>query len=124
MDPSLLGELEDPANRGYSDGFYQQHHANDTQNYLQSHSKSNRSQYVGDITSFGVSSGMAVVSVKNHFKIGGKLEIIHPSGNRVIELTHMQDLKGEPINVALDNGYKVKIPLTGNFVKVLVARFL
>jgi U32 family peptidase len=124
MDPSLLGELEGLANRGYSDGFYQRHHANDTQNYLQSHSKSNRSQYVGDITGFDVSSGMAEISVKNHFKIGDKLEIIHPSGNRVIELTHMQDLKGESVNVAPGNGYKVKIPLTGNFEKALVARFL
>jgi putative protease len=124
MDPSLLGELEGLANRGYSDGFYQRHHASDTQNYLQSHSKSNRSQYVGDITSFDVSSGMAEISVKNRFKIGDKLEIIHPSGNRVIELTHMQDLKGESVNVAPGNGYKVKIPLTGNFEKALVARFL
>jgi putative protease len=124
MDPSLLGELEGLANRGYSDGFYQRHHANDTQNYLQSHSKSNRSQYVGDITGFDVSSGMAEISVKNRFKIGDKLEIIHPSGNRVIELTHMQDLKGESVNVAPGSGYKVKIPLTGNFEKALVARFL
>ena len=124
MDPSLLGELEGLANRGYSDGFYQRHHASDTQNYLQSHSKSNRSQYVGDITSFDVSSGMAEISVKNRFRIGDKLEIIHPSGNRVIELTHMQNLKGESVSVALGNGYKVKIPMTGNFEKALVARFL
>lgn len=124
MDPSLLGELEGLANRGYSDGFYQRHHANDTQNYLQSHSKSNRSQYVGDVTSFDVSSGMAEISVKNRFKIGDKLEIIHPSGNLVIELTRMQNLKGESVDVAPGSGHKVKIPMTGNFEKALVARFL
>jgi putative protease len=124
MDPSLLGELEGLANRGYSDGFYQRHHANDTQNYLQSHSKSNRSQYVGDVTSFDVSSGMAEISVKNRFKIGDKLEIIHPSGNRVIELTRMQNLKGESVDVAPGSGHKVKIPMTGNFEKALIARFL
>ena len=44
LDPSLLGELEGLANRGYSDGFYQRHHASDTQNYLRGHSESNRSQ--------------------------------------------------------------------------------
>ncbi len=124
MDPSLLGELEGLANRGYSDGFYQRHHASDTQNYLQSHSKSNRSQYVGDIISFDVSSGMAEILVKNRFMIGDKLEIIHPSGNRVIELTHMQDLKGKSVSVAPGSGYKVKIPLIGNLEKALVARFL
>ena len=90
--------------------FIKRHHASDTQNYLQSHSKSNRSQYVGDITSFDVSSGMAEILVKNRFMIGDKLEIIHPSGNRVIELTHMQDLKGKSVSVAPGNGYKVKIP--------------
>ena len=124
MDPSLLGELEGLANRGYSDGFYQRHHTNDTQNYLQSHSKSNRSQYVGDITSFDISSGLAEIAVKNRFKIGDKLEIIHPSGNRIIELPHMQNLKGESVDVAPGSGYKVKIPMTDNFEKALVARFL
>ncbi len=44
LDPSLLGELESLANRGYSDGFYQRHHASDTQNYLRGHSESNHSQ--------------------------------------------------------------------------------
>lgn len=34
LDPTLLGELEGLANRGYTDGFYQRHHASDTQNYL------------------------------------------------------------------------------------------
>lgn len=124
LDPSLLGELEGLANRGYSDGFYQRHHASDTQNYLRGHSESNRSQYVGDVIGFDELSGMAEVLVKNRFKIGDRLEIIHPSGNRVIELSHMQDLNGKSVNVAPGNGYRVKIPLAGNIEKALVARFL
>lgn len=124
LDPSLLGELEGLANRGYSDGFYQRHHASDTQNYLRGHSESNRSQYVGDVIDFDELSGMAEVLVKNRFKIGDRLEIIHPSGNRVIELSHMQDLNGRSVNVAPGNGYRVKIPLAGNIKKALVARFL
>ena len=124
LDPSLLGELEGLANRGYSDGFYQRHHASDTQNYLRGHSESNRSQYVGDVIDFDELSGMAEVLVKNRFKIGDRLEIIHPSGNRVIELSHMQDLNGKSVNVAPGNGYRVKIPLAGNIEKALVARFL
>lgn len=124
LDPSLLGELEGLANRGYSDGFYQRHHASDTQNYLRGHSESNRSQYVGDVIDFDKLSGMAEVLVKNRFKIGDRLEIIHPSGNRVIELSHMQDLNGKSVNVAPGNGYRVKIPLAGNIEKALVAKFL
>jgi putative protease len=124
LDPSLLGELEGLANRGYSDGFYQRHHASDTQNYLRGHSESNRSQYVGDVTNFDEASGMAEVLVKNRFQIGDRLEIIHPSGNRVIKLAHIQDLDGKLVSVAPGNGYRVKIPLTGNVEKALVARFL
>lgn len=124
LDPTLLGELEGLANRGYTDGFYQRHHASDTQNYLRGHSESNRSQYVGDITGFDVVNGMAEVLVKNRFQVGDRLEIIHPSGNRVIELTNMQSPNGESVQVAPGSGYRVKIPLTGNIEKAFVARLL
>lgn len=124
LDPSLLGELEGLANRGYTDGFYQRHHASDTQNYLRGHSESNRSQYVGDITGLDVVNGMAEVLVKNRFQVGDRLEIIHPSGNRVIELAHMQNLDGETVEVAPGSGYRVKIPLTGNIENAFVARLL
>jgi putative protease len=124
LDPSLLGELEGLANRGYTDGFYQRHHASDTQNYLRGHSESNRSQYVGDITGFDVANGMAEVLVKNRFQVGDRLEIIHPSGNWVIELARMQNLDGETVEVAPGSGYRVKIPLTGNIEKAFVARLL
>ncbi|MCX7184349.1 MAG: tRNA 5-hydroxyuridine modification protein YegQ [Nitrosospira sp.] len=124
LDPSLLGELEGLANRGYTDGFYQRHHASDTQNYLRGHSESNRSQYVGDITGLDVVNGMAEVLVKNRFQVGDRLEIIHPSGNRVIELARMQNLDGETVEVAPGSGYRVKIPLTGNIENAFVARLL
>ena len=124
LDPTLLGELEGLANRGYTDGFYQRHHASDTQNYLRGHSESNRSQYVGDITGFDVVNGMAEVLVKNRFQVGDRLEIIHPSGNRVIERTNMQSPNGESVQVAPGSGYRVKIPLTGNIEKAFVARLL
>lgn len=124
LDPLLLGELEGLANRGYTDGFYQRHHSNATQNYLQGHSQSTRSQYVGDVVAFDAACGMAEVLVKNRFQVGDRLEIIHPSGNRVIELAQMQTLDGEAVNVAPGSGYRVKIPLTGNVEKAFIARFL
>lgn len=124
LDPSLLGELEGLANRGYTDGFFQRHHTNETQNYLRGHSESNRSQYVGDIIGFDEASGMAEVLVKNKFQIGDRLEIIHPSGNRTIELTKMQNLNGKPVSVAPGSGHFVKIPLTNNLKDGFLARFL
>ncbi|MBI0415258.1 MAG: tRNA 5-hydroxyuridine modification protein YegQ [Nitrosospira sp.] len=124
LDPSLLGELEGLANRGYTDGFFQRHHTNETQNYLRGHSESSRSQYVGDIIGFDEASGMAEVLVKNKFQIGDRLEIIHPSGNRTIELTKMQNLNGKPVSVAPGSGHFVKIPLTNNLKDGFLARFL
>ncbi|SFU55602.1 putative protease [Nitrosomonas eutropha] len=124
FDPSLLGQLEGLANRGYTDGFYQRHHSQETQNYLRGHSESSRSQYVGDIEQIDTASGMAEILVKNRFQIGDRLEIVHPSGNRIIQIEHMQDLDGNTVNVAPGSGYRVKIPLTGNVEKAFVARFL
>lgn len=124
FDPALLSQLEGLANRGYTDGFYQRHHSNETQNYLRGHSESNRSQYVGDITAVDEINGMAEILVKNRFEIGDRLEIIHPSGNQVVRLEQMQNLNGSTIQVAPGSGHRVRIPLKGSIEKAFVARFL
>lgn len=123
FDPALLGELEGLANRGYTSGFYQRHNTHETQNYLRGHSESNRSQYVGDITGFDTASGMAEILVKNRFQVGDRLEILHPTGNQVIELSRMLDSAGRPVQVAPGSGHRVKIPLTGNVDNAFVTRF-
>lgn len=123
FDFALLGELEGLANRGYTSGFYQRHSTHETQNYMRGHSESNRSQYVGDVTGFDDVNGMAEVLVKNRFQIGDRLEIIHPSGNQVIELSQMLDSAGRPVQVAPGSGHRVKIPLNGNMKHAFVARF-
>lgn len=124
FDPSLLGELEGLANRGYTSGFYQRHQTHETQNYLRGHSESSRSQYVGDITGFDEASGMAEIQVKNRFQVGDCLEIIHPSGNQIVELTQMQDSKGKPVFAAPGSGHRVRIPMSRNVSNAFVARFL
>ena len=124
FDPTLLGQLEGLANRGYTDGFYQRHHSQETQNYLRGYSQSSRSQYVGDIHHVDAATGMAEILVKNRFQIGDRLEIIHPSGNRVIQLEHMQDFDGNTVSVAPGSGHRVRIPLTGDIEKAFIARFL
>lgn len=124
FDPSLLGELEGLANRGYTSGFYQRHQTQETQNYLRGHSESSRSQYVGDITGFDDATGMAEVLVKNKFQVGDRLEIIQPSGNQVIELSQIQDKKGKSVFVAPGSGHRVKIPVPYHVDNAFVARFL
>ncbi|GJL74034.1 tRNA 5-hydroxyuridine modification protein YegQ [Nitrosomonas sp.] len=124
FDPALLGELEGLANRGYTSGFYQRHQTHETQNYLRGYSESSRSQYVGDITGFDETSGMAEVLVKNRFQVGDRLEIIHPSGNQVVELTQIHDTKGKSVFAAPGSGHRVKIPMTKAVKNAFIARFL
>ncbi|MDH2917637.1 MAG: tRNA 5-hydroxyuridine modification protein YegQ [Sideroxydans sp.] len=118
----LLGALDALANRGYTDGFYERHHTHEQQNYMRGHSESFRQQYVGDIVSYA--NGYAEIDVKNKFSVGDKLEIIHPSGNHIIDLAAMRSVKGEAITVAAGSGHKVQIPLQSDMSKGMVARFL
>ncbi len=122
FDPALLPELEGLANRGYTDGFYVRHHTENYQNYMRGHSESSRSLYVGDVLS--IENGLAEVEVKNRFEVGDRLEIIHPSGNRVILLEKMLDHEGAGISVAKGAGHRVKIPLDEGLESALLARFL
>ena len=119
---ALLGALDALASRGYTDGFLERHHTHEHQNYLRGHSESTRQQYVGDIVS--CANGIAEIDVKNRFQVGDRLEIIHPSGNRIVELTEMRSLEGEAVSVAPGSGHRVRIPLQGELAKGMVARFI
>ncbi len=62
--------------------------------------------------------------MKNKFQVGDRLEIIHPSGNRIVELAEMHGLEGAAMNVAPGSGHRVQIPLQGELAKGMVARFI
>jgi U32 family peptidase len=118
----LLGALDALASRGYTDGFYERHHTHEHQNYMRGHSESFRQQYVGDIVN--CTNGIAEIDVKNKFQVGDKLEVIHPGGNQIIEVTAMHALDGTLISVAPGSGHRVQIPLAGNMSKGMIARFI
>ena len=122
FDLKLLGALDALASRGYTDGFYERHHTHEQQNYMRGHSESFRQQYVGDIVA--CAGGMAEIAVKNKFSVGDKLEIIHPSGNRIVELSEMKDLDGAALSVAPGSGHHVRIPLQGELSHGMIARFI
>jgi len=111
FDPGLLGKLENLANRGYTDGFYQRHHDHETQNYIDNHSKSHRQRFVGELVAYNEATGMAEVEVKNKFSVGDELELIMPGGNRSFRLEEMHDMEGQPTEVAPGSGYRVQIPV-------------
>jgi putative protease len=122
FDLKLLGALDALASRGYTDGFYERHHTHEQQNYMRGHSESFRQQYVGDIVA--CADGMAEIAVKNKFSVGDKLEIIHPSGNSIVELNEMKDLDGGPLSVAPGSGHHVRIPMQGDLSNGMIARFI
>jgi putative protease len=125
FDPLLLGELENLAQRGYTDGFFQRHHTQDHQNYMRGHSESHRQQFVGEITGVDAPSGRASVLVKNRFAVGDRLEIISPEGNVDIRLEQMEDTLGNAMQTAPGGGWQVRIPLPpGHWQHGLIARYL
>ncbi len=109
--PELLGVLENLANRGYTDGFYQRHHTEAYQNYITGYSKSHQQQFVGEIHSYDPADGCATITVKNRFSVGDRLELIRPEGNLDLRLEKMEDCNGNPMEVAPGSGYEVRIPL-------------
>jgi len=124
LDPALLGQLEGLANRGYTSGFFQRHTPQETQNYLRGYSESGRSLYVGDVLSFDATRGLAEVRVRNRFAVGDWLEIIHPRGNRDVQLTAMENIEGQPMTVAPGSGHVVWLPLQSSDVGSFVARYV
>lgn len=125
FDPALWGVLENLAQRGYTDGFFERRRSQDYQNYRRGHSESRRQQFVGEITDTDPARGCASVLVKNRFAVGDRLELISPGGNRDIVLEQMEDDGGKPLDVAPGGGWRVRIPVPqGHWRHGLIARYL
>jgi U32 family peptidase len=122
--PELIGVLENLANRGYTDGFFQRHHTHEYQNYITGYSKSHQQQFCGEIVAYDTETGLASIDVKNKFSVGDKLELILPSGNQDIVVERMEGMYGQEMHEASGGGYQVKIPLPeANCEKGLLARY-
>ena len=124
LNPELLGQLEGLANRGYTSGFFQRHTPEATQNYLRGYSESGRSQYVADVLAYDAQRGLVQVNVRNRFAVGDWLEVIHPKGNRDVQIRHMENNDGQPMQVAPGSGHVVWIDLPQGCEGAYVARYL
>lgn len=122
FNPELLADLQNVANRGYTPGFLERHQTQDYQNYLHGYSVSRLSQFAGVVRDVD-DDGWATVEVKNRFRVGDKLEVIHPSGNMVIVLEAME-IDGEPTDLAPGNGREARIPGMHCKKGALLARLL
>ena len=122
FNPELITELEGLSNRGYTSGFLERRPANDYQNYETGSSTAKRSQFVGEVRN--ISNGWAEVETKNKFSVGDMIEVIHPSGNKIIKLEQMKNAAGEAIEVAAGNPLRVWIPMPETSGGALLARVL
>lgn len=111
FDYTNLSVLENLANRGYTDGFFQRHHDADYQNYLQGHSTAQKSQYVADVGEFDSQNKRLHLIAKNHFEVGDTLEFITPEGNFQMQISenNMFNKKGENVSQAKGIGHQVWI---------------
>lgn len=107
----LMSDLDNLANRGYTEGFYRRHVPEEYQNYQTGNSASTTQQFVGEITNFDPQTGLAEIDVKNRFGIGDSLEVMYPGGAQTFTLEHMVNDKNVEVNVAPGSGHIVKIPL-------------
>ncbi len=107
----LYADLNNLANRGYTDGFYERHHTHDYQNYMDNHSRSKSQQFVAEILEYNSADQTALVDVKNRFSVGDTLELIVPEGNKAFILESITSKKGEAMEVAPGSGHIVTIPL-------------
>ncbi|MPV85165.1 prephenate-dependent tRNA uridine(34) hydroxylase TrhP [Ostreibacterium oceani] len=122
---TLIGKLENLANRGYTDGFFQRHHTQDYQNYIENISHNANQKFVGEIVDYDTSTGLSEVIIKNKLSVGDKVELITPSGTADLMIDHIENLKGEKIEVAPGSGHVVKIPLGAvNPELALLARYV
>jgi putative protease len=110
FDPSLLGNLESLAHRGYTEGFLRRHVHDEYQNYLRGSSLSERQQFVGELTGER-RHGLAEVKVKNRFALGDQLELMTPQGNLHFRLDALQNAAGQGVEVAPGDGHVLYLPL-------------
>ncbi len=123
FNPELLMELEGLANRGYTGGLLERRPSQDYQNYISGHSELHRSHFVGEVLQVR-EDGWAEVETKNRFAVGDRIEVVHPSGNRILPLTEMRNGEGEAIQVAPGNPHRVWVPLGAPSQGALLARLL
>lgn len=125
FDPTLMADLENLAQRGYTDGFFERHESQELQNYRQGASRATQSQYVADIIAYDTVTGNATLNVKNKITVGDELELITPQGNEKFRVNAMQNLQGESLDTAPGSGWKIciKIPRPADNMAMLTRMF-
>ncbi|KGE77162.1 tRNA 5-hydroxyuridine modification protein YegQ [Halomonas salina] len=116
FDMRLMDELENLANRGYTEGFYRRHVHDEYQNYELGHSVGVHQQFVGEVLGYDPDRGVLDIDVKNRFEVGDGMELMLPGGNRRFALERIENKRGEAVGVAPGSGHVVRIPVPGEAI--------
>ncbi|MGS2743368.1 prephenate-dependent tRNA uridine(34) hydroxylase TrhP [Halomonas sp. LS-001] len=116
FDMRLMDELDNLANRGYTEGFYRRHVHDEYQNYQQGNSIGVHQQFVGEVMSYHPERGILEIDVKNRFEVGDGMELMLPGGNRRFILEHIENRRGESMGAAPGSGHIVRIPVPGDAI--------
>ncbi|NYS61536.1 tRNA 5-hydroxyuridine modification protein YegQ [Vreelandella salicampi] len=116
FDMRLMDELDNLANRGYTEGFYRRHVHDEYQNYQQGNSIGVHQQFVGEVIGYDPAHGELEIDVKNRFEVGDGVELMLPGGNRRFVLEYIQNKRGESVGVAPGSGHVVRIPVPGEAI--------
>ncbi|PMR72940.1 tRNA 5-hydroxyuridine modification protein YegQ [Billgrantia endophytica] len=114
FDMRLMDELDNLANRGYTEGFYRRHVHDEYQNYEQGNSVGVHQQFVGEVIGYDPERGVLDVDVKNRFETGDGMELMLPGGNRRFTLEHIENKHGQTVAAAPGSGHIVRIPVPGD----------
>ncbi|ALM52746.1 tRNA 5-hydroxyuridine modification protein YegQ [Halomonas huangheensis] len=113
FDMQLMDELENLANRGYTEGFYRRHIHDEYQNYERGHSVGVHQQFVGEVIDIVNTRHMLEIDVRNRFAVGDSVELMTPAGNRRFTIAHLENRSGQSIDVAPGSGHVVRLALEG-----------
>ncbi|TDO13966.1 MULTISPECIES: tRNA 5-hydroxyuridine modification protein YegQ [Halomonas] len=117
FDIRLMDELDNLANRGYTEGFYRRHVHDEYQNYEQGNSVGVHQQFVGEVIGYDPHRGVLEVDVKNRFEVGDGMELMLPGGNRRFVLEQLENRRGEAVGAAPGSGHVVRIPVPGEAIE-------
>ncbi len=113
FNPELMGQLENLANRGYTEGFYRRHAHASYQNYEQGRSVSTQQQFVAEAEGL-TDDGRLWLHAKNRFGVGDTVELMTPEGNQRFTVEDIRLRKnGNPLDVVPGSGYRVSMAVPG-----------
>ena len=79
---------------------------------------------MGDVVAYDAARGLAEVATKNAFSVGDRLELVHPAGNRELQIERLITSAGDEIARVPGSDHRVWLPLPPESVGAFVARFI